>query len=130
MKIVCLIFFSLFVVLSCSNVKDLQFSKENKDQVLDKVKKSKDLTGEEVGLLTAALMRTSFTKESLEGKTVGQLLDEQRKIMAEMEAKEREAKRLAEEAAKKEAQIALELSNHIMVAPYEKSFQKADYRNS
>jgi len=40
---------------------------------MEKVRKSKDLTGEEVGLLMAALMRTTFSGGGLEGKTVGNL---------------------------------------------------------
>ena len=42
---------------------------------------------------------------------------------------EKEAKRLADEAAKKEAAVAAELSKHVMVAPFKKSFHKANYRN-
>jgi len=117
------------VLVACSNVKDLKFTKDNEEQVMEKVRKSKDLTGEEVALLIAALMRTSLSGSGLEGKTVGQLIQEQKNIAAEAEAKEKEAKRLAEEAAKKEAAVAAELSKHIMVAPFKKSFHKADYRN-
>jgi hypothetical protein len=117
-------------LVACSNVKDLKFTKENQEQVMEKVRKSKDLTGEEVGLLMAALIRTRLSGGGIEGKTVGQLIQEQRNVAAEGEAKEKEAKRLAEEAAKKEAEVAAELSKHILVAPFQKSFHKADYHNS
>jgi hypothetical protein len=117
------------LLIACSNVKDLKFTKDNQEQIMEKVRKSKDLTGEEVGLLMTALMRTSFSGGGIEGKTVGQLIQEQRKLVAEADAKEKEAKKLAEEAAKKEAAVAAELSQHIIVAPFKKSFHKADYRN-
>ena len=76
-----------------------------------------------------ALMKTTLSGDGIEGKTVGQLIIEQRKIAAEAEAKKKEAKRLAEEAAKKEAQVAAELSKNIIVAPFKKSFHKADWQN-
>jgi hypothetical protein len=114
------------LVFSCGNVKDLKFTQDNKEQVLEKVRKSKDLTGEEVGLLMAAMLRTGFTKESLEGKTVGQLIKEQKALRDEAEVKDKEAKRLAEEAKKKEAEMAAQLSQYISVAPYKKSFHKAN----
>lgn len=127
MRLILIMFLTCFLI-ACSNVKDLKFTKDNQEQVMEKVRKSKDLTGEEVGLLMAALMRTAFSGEGLEGKTVGQLIQEQRKLAAEAEAKEKEVKRLADEAAKKEAAIAAELSQHILVAPFKKSFHKADWR--
>lgn len=128
MRFVLAVLVACFLV-ACSDVKDLKFTKDNQDQVMEKVRKSKDLTGEEVGLLMAALMRTTFSGGGIEGKTVGKLIEEQRKIAAEAEVKEKEAKRLAEEAAKKEAQVAAELSQHIVVAPFKKSFHKANWQN-
>jgi hypothetical protein len=128
MRLILIVLLTCFLV-ACSNVKDLKFTKDNKEQVMEKVRKSKDLTGEEVGLLMAALMRTILSGGGIEGKTVGQLIQEQRKLAAEADAKEKETKRLAEEAAKKEAAVAAELSQYIVVAPFKKSFHKADYRN-
>lgn len=117
----------LLLLLGCNNAKDQKFTGKNTDEVLDKIKKSKDLTGEETGLLMGAMMRYSMTNQSLEGKRVKDIIAEQKKIAAEMEAKEKEAKRLAEEAAKKEAAIAAELAKYIAVAPFKKSFHKADF---
>ncbi len=129
MRLILVVLITCFLV-ACSNVKDLKFTKDNQEQVMEKVRKSKDLTGEEVGLLIAALMRTTLSGGGIEGKTVGQLIGEQRKITAEAEAREKEAKRLAEEAAKKEAQVAAELSKHIMAAPFKKAFHKANWQNA
>lgn len=117
-----------FSLYSCGNVKDLKFMKDNQKEVMEKVRKSKDLTGEEVGLLMGALMRGTFTGQGIEGKTVGELIREQRNIAAEAEAKEEEAARLAEEVKKKEAAIAAELVQYIVVAPFAKTFHEADYR--
>lgn len=119
-----IIFLVLFV--GCSNVKDLEFTGKNTDEIMEKVRKNKDLTGEENGLLMAAMMRYTMTEQSLKGRRVKDLIAEQKKIVDETEAKEKEAKRLAEEAAKKEAAIAAELVKYISVAPFKKSFQQAD----
>jgi len=74
----------------------------------------------------AAVVRDALTGSVLEGKTVGQVIDEQRKILAEAEAKEREQKRLAEEARKKEEALIAELLKHLTVTVYEKGFQEAN----
>jgi|SRR6185369_14074180 len=123
-----IILIGLLVVLTgCGNVKDLKFTGKNTDNIMNKVKSSKDLTGEENTLLMLAMMRYSLKSDSLEGKRVGDLISEQKKIKDDMDAKEKEAKRLAEEAAKKEIALAEELSKYITVAPFKKSYRKADY---
>jgi hypothetical protein len=121
--------FLCFFLIACSNVKDLKFTKDNKAEVMEKVKKSKDLTGEEVGLLMAAMMRTAISGEKLEGKTVGQLIAEQKRIFEESEVKEKEAKQLVEKEAARQAQITKELARYITVVPISKSFTKADFNS-
>jgi len=71
----------------------------------------------------------TFMPGGIEGKTVGELIKDQRNIAAEAEAKENEAKRLAEEEKHKKMKIVAELSQHIAVAPIEKVFYKADFQN-
>ncbi len=127
MKRFLLIVFLLTFIIACGNVKDLKFTSTNQDEVLEKVKKSKDLTAEEVALLTGALMRSAFTQSSLDGKTVGALITEQKQFLAEADAKDKEAKKLAAEAAEKEALLIKELSKDIMVSPFKKSFRKANF---
>lgn len=117
----------LLFLFGCNNAKDMKFTSMNTDEVLQKIKTSNDLTGEEIGLLTGAMMRYTLTNKSLEGKRVKDIIAEQKQIVAETEAKEKESKRLAEEASKKEAAIAVELANYITVAPFKKSFRKADF---
>jgi len=98
-SILLVLFFSFLVACSNSNVNDLKFTKHNKEQVIEKIRKSKDLTGEEVDLLMANLMQTT---SDIEGKTVGQLIQEQRYIVAK-------------------AKVAAELSKYILVTPFKKS---------
>jgi hypothetical protein len=93
------LFVSFLVACSNSNVNDLKFTKDNKEQVIEKIRKSKDLTGEEVDLLMTKLMQTT---SDIEGKTVGQLIQEQRYIVAK-------------------AKVAAELSKYILVTPFKKS---------
>lgn len=109
-----------------SNVKSIKFTKENKDQVLEAVKKSKDLTGEEVGLFTAAMVRYALSGDSLEGKTVGQVIAEQKKIRDDAEARAQEERRLAEEARKKEEALAAEIRKYLILTVYEKGFLARD----
>lgn len=99
------LFVSFLVACSYSNVNDLKFTKSNKEQLIEKIRKSKDLTGEEVDLLMAALMQTN---SQIEGKTVGQLIQEQRYIVAK-------------------AKVAAELLKYILVTPFKKS--SADFHS-
>lgn len=118
-----------FCMMSCSNtnIKDLEINNNNKDEMIEKIKKSKDLTGEEVGLLFGSLARTSVSGKQLsQGKTIKNLIDEQRKVVEEEKAKEAEAKRLAEEVKLKEEKNAKELGEYITVVPFKKVFKKAN----
>jgi hypothetical protein len=130
MKKYFIVFLLFFFIISCSNknIKDVQINKDNKDEIIEKVKKSKDLTGEEVGLLFGALARATVSGKQLpEGKTIGNLIDDQRKVVEEQKARELEAKRLAEEVKQKEDEIAKKLSEYITVVPVKKTFKKANY---
>ncbi len=69
-----------FFVAACGNVKDTRFTATNKEEVIEKVLKSSDLTDEERQLATLAIGRYQGTGESLAGKSVGELIEEQRNI--------------------------------------------------
>ncbi len=130
MKKYFIVFLLFFFIISCSNkdIKDVQINKDNKDEILEKIKKSKDLTGEEVGLLYGAVVREALSGKQLpQGKTVGDLINEQRKFVEQGKAKELEDKRLAEEVKQKEDEIAKKLSEYITVVPVKKTFKKANY---
>ena len=119
-----LITLSLLMTGCGTGVKSTKFTKDNIQQVLETVNKSKDLTGEEHALLTGAVIRDQFQKGNvLDGKTVGEAIEEQRRLKIEADAREAEKKRLAEEVRKKEEAIASELSQYLLV-----TFTKKDFR--
>jgi len=64
----------MLLLVSCRSVKDLRFTKDNTESVMQRVRQSRDLTGEEVQLLMAATMRNAFEQGTFEGKTVGQVI--------------------------------------------------------
>jgi len=116
----------LLLLVACGSVKDLRFTKDNTENVMEKVRKSRDLTGEEVQLLLAATMRNAFEQGTFEGKTVGQVIKEQRKLTQDAEAREKEEERLADEAKKREDSLAAVLLEYLTVAVYDKGFHQAD----
>lgn len=118
-------------ILSCSNanVKDLVITKQNKDEIIEKIGKGKDLTGEEIGLFLGAMARATISDQSIDGKTVRELINDQRKLAEEAKAKEAEAKRLADEIKHREEQIAKELSGYVIVVPIKKQLRLADFRH-
>lgn len=63
-------------VTGCSNVKDMKFTDTNREEVIDHVLKSSDLTDEERQRLTIIIGKAQAKGESLSGKTVGELLEE------------------------------------------------------
>ena len=74
---------SIVMLAGCGNVKDITFNGKNTDEILEKIKKSKDMTGEENSLLSLAMTRYSLENKTLEGKRVGDLIIEQKKLTAE-----------------------------------------------
>jgi len=77
-----LIALALFAA-ACGNVKDTRFTATNKEEVINKVLKSSDLTDEERMLATLAIGRHQAAGESLAGRSVGELIDEQRAMSGE-----------------------------------------------
>ena len=106
---------------SCSNIKSKKVTDANKDRVLGEISTSKDLTDEEKQLLVAYAMRQSLSavfqggKPGLpSGKTIGEMIDEQRAWKVQQRQEEERQKKLAAEVAAKQA----ELRNVIGVALY------------
>jgi len=115
----------VFLISGCGSVKSMKFTSDNVQQVMDEIGKSKDLTGEEHSLLLAAMIRYKMQKsQAFEGKTVSEVIAEQRKLKADYDAQEAEKKRLADEAKKKAAAIAAELSQYLIVTPTNKGFRE------
>lgn len=105
----------LFVCSSCANLKSTKVTDENKDKIMNEISTSKELTSEERQLLTGYIVRENLSsvfkngKPSIPtGKTVGEMIEDQRKWIAqnaeeEEGEKEKEQKLAAEIAAKEEA---------------------------
>lgn len=73
--------FFITAVSGCTNPKDLKFSKSNKNQIVEKAIKSKELSKEEMKLLAKGVLKSSMDGDKyLDGKTVGQIIEEQRQI--------------------------------------------------
>ncbi|GJQ22125.1 MAG: hypothetical protein HBSIN02_24800 [Bacteroidia bacterium] len=121
-------------VLSCENVKDKKISEATMEQDIQKIRDSKQLSDEEMKLLASYIIRAKagalFGGSELSmDKTVGQMIEEQRKWETERKIEEEKQKQLAEEAAREEERLAELLRNAVSVALYKKSLEKADYRS-
>lgn len=117
-----------------SNVKQMRFTRENREQVIETVKRGRDLTGEEVGHFLSAMVRDALGGSVLEGRTVGEIIEAEREFARNeearaleekrrAEAKAQEERRIAEEARRKEEALAAVLRSHLSVVLYEKGFQ-------
>jgi hypothetical protein len=99
-----------------------------KDDLIKPIKDQTGLTADEVRLLIAYQIRQGAAKafggspEDPTGKTIGALIDSQRKFEADAEAKQKESDRLASEAKAKQDALAAELSKTIQFTVYDKGF--------
>jgi hypothetical protein len=96
----------VFVCSSCTNIKNKKVTDENKDKVMSEISNSKELTDDERQLLAGYIMRQNLSTvfqggkpEIPTGKTVGEMIEDQRKWVTEEAAKEKAQK---EEAALRE----------------------------
>lgn len=112
----------------CSNVKGEAITSSNHEQVLTDVAKSK-LSDDEKKYFLAASMRSALGNYLLDGKTVSQVIDEQRKWQGEQEAQAAAAHeaQLKEEA--KRAALIAEMQHAISVQPISKRFRGSDWEN-
>ena len=67
-----------FACAELSDVKSVRVTEENKATLYERIQDGSDLTGEEVRLLDAYLERQGFDGELAVGKTVGEMIAEQR----------------------------------------------------
>ena len=121
----------------CSNPKNLRITPKNKETFLNEIKNSKGLTVEEVQLLTGYMMRYGLAEGfkgfnqgkndlPLEGKTVGELIDLQKKWVEDQTTAEAQQKKLAEEAKAKEQAVKAELAKYLNLTVYDKGFLPSD----
>ena len=125
----------LFLVSSCTqDIRKMEITEENKDSFQEQVRSSTGLSGEEHELLAGYLARRGLssvfggTPLPLVGKRVGELIDDQREWLKNVEAQAAEEKKLAEEAKKKEDAIAAQLREAIALSVYDKDFLESNYR--
>lgn len=101
---------------------DHRITEANQESLMEDLKDS-ELTIEQVQLLVAAQMRSALNENvSLVGKTVGEVISDERVHQAEQAARKAEEERLAEEARlKAEAEAAI-LREAITLTVYDKGF--------
>ena len=124
----------LLIAAGCGrNPRDFKITEKNRTSFLEEIKDMKGLTVEEAGLLYRYVLRTQMSEAfgevppSVVGKTIGQLVQEQRHLEAKAEEQEAEQKRLAAEARAKEEALAVELRKAISLTVFKKSFLGSDY---
>lgn len=112
---------ALLVCSACSNIKNKKVTEENKDKILSEIGAGKGLTDEERQLLAAYVARQGMLnifgggKPGLPtGKTVGEMIAEQRQWATQEKTEEDRQKQLAAAVAAKQA----EMRNVIGVALY------------
>jgi hypothetical protein len=133
--IAALLFSLLFAMACTSNPHSLKITDANKDSFMDQLKDSKGLTVEEIGLLASSQIRRGAVKAfggsdaSIVGKTVGDLISEERKLQADAKIKEEEQKKLAAEAKAKADALTAQLRNAITLTVFDKAFTPADPMN-
>jgi hypothetical protein len=85
----------LTLLTGCGDVKQQRFTKDNHAEIMEKARKSPELSVEDAGLLVGAMTRMARQGRSLEGKTVGELIEEQRSFVRKTGSKEREKEKEA-----------------------------------
>jgi hypothetical protein len=120
-------------LIACSkDPRTVRVTEANKDRFVEEIKDFKGLTVDESRLLFAFLMRHNLasglgkTPPSLVGKTVGNLIAEQRTFETDAKKREEEQVRLAAEARAKEDALAAELRKAISLTVFEKRFLGSD----
>jgi hypothetical protein len=129
--------FSLAVLaVACAGDRGIKITEQNKDSVLEQIKESRSFTPDEVRLLLARRMRVSVAQSMKQpapdwvGKTLEEIIEDERKVEQDAKAKEAEAERLASEARAKQEALASELRKAISLTVFDKGFIPSDIYNS
>jgi len=116
----------ILIFAGCSNPKKAVFAPGNHDKVLEQSQKLADDDRKE---LIAALARNAFAQYPLDGKTVGEVLDEQRKFEADQAAADRVQKAAQEKEAKRIAEAQRVMRESISVQVLSTHYQDSDFAN-
>ncbi len=127
----------LIATTACSgNVKNQRITEENKETVFEQIKGTKDLTVEEVGMLQAYVLRKGLG-DALAGKTptlpvgmtIGEIIEDQKKWVADEKVREADEKQRIAQAKAEEDRQRQQLLDAITLTVFEKGFQNADYQD-
>jgi hypothetical protein len=129
-KFVCLgIAVGTMFLSACSpDPRHFKITDQNKDRFMEELKTSRGLAVEEVGLLQSYHMRQAASKalggtpSPPVGKTVGDLIEEERKFQADAKAKEAEREKLAAEAKAKADAVTEQMRGAIQLTVFDKGF--------
>lgn len=114
--------------------KEVEITEQNKEKFLEEIKDDR-MTVEEARLLHAYVLRASMSKAlggdqlELAGKTVGDLIREEREFEEKAKQEQAKADKLAAEAKAKEDAVAQALRKAIVLTVFSKSYQDSDYRS-
>jgi hypothetical protein len=119
----------------CSkSIKETMVTEENKDKIFEQIKDSKGLTVEEVGHLQGYMMRHALKdafsggKPSIPtGKTIGQMIEEQKQFVADAKVREEEDKRRREAARAEAERQRKQLLNALAVTVYDKGYTTYEF---
>jgi len=116
----------------CSNVKTIKITADNQDKIFEQIKDSHDLTFEEAGLLQRRVIRSAManafgakTSAMPLGETLGQIIDDEKKSIAEQKTQEQNQDVEAKRAQAADAAATKLMNDVLTVAVYEKGFHKA-----
>ncbi len=121
MKIKILLICLICLFAAACSIKNEKITARNKEQLLEDAWWSMRLTSNDGDLLVDAFKESSFTGERVEGKTIGQVLAEKKRLQAEEDAADKR-KREARESLFREIQARENLDTYVMVTPVKKTF--------
>lgn len=119
---------------SCGGVKSKMITEKNKDTIFEEIKTSRDLTIEEVRLLEGYVVRTALQNISAGktpalpvGKTIGQVIEEQRAVMDQAAVASRAESLRVIKAREAEAQQQAILREAVTVSAFGKELVPKEY---
>lgn len=117
----------LLAVASCADPLEQAYTEETFPEDMKELVEGKAVTTEQAELIAGQVLAAAFQEKTLVGKTYAQILADGEKAKAEREAQEAEEKRLAEAAAKEEAERTARLNQVLTVALFDKGFERISY---
>jgi hypothetical protein len=117
-----------FFLVGCSSVREETVTASSHDKVLADVNKS-NLPDDDKKMLIDASARASMNSYSLDGKTVGSIIQDQKTFESEQEAREKAQKEVQQRIEAENAKKLAELTGAVNVYPETEAFIPADTNN-